>query len=530
MHLTPTALRTSAAAVTLSLVTGLALVGPLSPDADAAASPGLLNGRVEAGTTGFKVTSERYVGVSTSSVAHSGDRALRLLSTAPATARLHTTSTTDVVSAGTTSQARIWVRAAHTGQRVTLSLRETSPGGKMQTHSASATLRRGTWRAISTSLVTRGTDATLSVTALLSQTEHKVDLLVDDLTLSTSPPRASSGVAGQLNNGCSYDRRGLPACGAYLGATYKSNTDPAPLEAQVGRRLGVRRTFWTATGVESAVATARSDVSHGRLPWISFKLPHSWEAMTAGQGDAWATDLARRLATVPGPVWLAFHHEPEGDGDITAWRTMQERLAPLVRRLAPNVAYTVVLTGWNQFFGESKYSLANVWPRGVKIDVAGFDLYNEYGVVKNGRTNTKWPDFDRDYYQPIQTWARSHDVAWGVAETGYTDQGHAYRPTWIDTSYDQLVARGGVAYAYFDTTLNQGGGSWALSSASKRGAVGGGRGGGAAGGPAPRGLDGGRLRGAGAGPRDAAPSLRRDSPAAGPTGPAAGHRARTTAR
>ncbi|MFB9313972.1 carbohydrate-binding protein CenC [Nocardioides plantarum] len=475
MHPTTTLVRTTVAAAILSLVAGLALVVPLSRESQAAVRPGLVNGRVEAGTTGYRVSSFGDVSLNPSRVAHSGARALRVHSAQPARARLHTTSTRAVVAKGTTAKARIWVRTAHTGQRVTLSLRETAADGSIQTRSASVTLRRGAWRAVRTGLVTRGSRSTLSVTALLPQTWHRLDVLVDDLALSTARPGSSGApsdpsVAGRLSNGCTYDRRGLPSCGAYLGATYKSNTDPAPLESQVGRRLGVRRTFWTATGVQKAVATARYDVSHGRLPWISFKLPHSWEAMTAGQGDAWARDLARRLATVPGPVWVAFHHEPEGDGDITAWRTMQERLAPIVRRAAPNVAYTVVLTGWNQFFGETKYDLAHVWPRGVTIDVAGFDLYNEYGVVKNGKTITAWPDFDRDYYRPIQAWAAKHGVAWGVAETGYTNRGHAYRPTWIERSYDQLVARDGVAYAYFDTTLNQGGGSWALSSASKRAA------------------------------------------------------------
>ena len=471
---TPTLLRTLVAAATLSLIAGLALVLPLSRESEAAVRPSLVNGHVEAGTTGFKVSSLRDVSLSASRRAHSGDQALRLLSPAPARARLHTTVTGAAVPTGTTARALVWVRAASTGQRVTLSLRETAADGSIQTRSASVTLRGGTWRAVRTGLVTRGSRSTLDVTVLLSQTWRRLDVLVDDFALSTSPGGSGGSetpaVAGRLNNGCTYDRRGLPSCGAYLGATYKSNTDPAELESQVGRRLGVRRTFWTATGVEKAVATARSDVQHGRLPWISFKLPHSWEDMTAGRGDAWARDLARRLATVPGPVWVAFHHEPEGDGDITAWRTMQERLAPIVRRTAPNVAYTVVLTGWNQFFGETKYDLAHVWPRGVKIDVAGFDLYNEYGVVKHGKTITSWPDFDRDYYRPIQAWAKQHHVAWGVAETGYTNSGHAYRPTWIQQSYDELVARGGVAYAYFDTTLNQGGGSWALSSASKRAA------------------------------------------------------------
>ena len=47
---------------------------------------------------------------------------------------------------------------------------------------------------------------------------------------------------------------------------------------------------------------------------MSFKLPHSWGEMAAGAGDAWAKNLAARFGRLNGPVWLAFHHEPEGDG------------------------------------------------------------------------------------------------------------------------------------------------------------------------------------------------------------------------
>ncbi|MGV3564312.1 MAG: hypothetical protein ACO1ON_13625, partial [Nocardioides sp.] len=231
---------------------------------------------------------------------------------------------------------------------------------------------------------------------------------------------------------------------------------------------GVRRTFYTGSGVSSAVRTATADLAAGRLPWISFKLPYTWEQMAAGAGDAWALDLATRLSVLDGPVWVAFHHEPEGDGDIDAWRRMQERLAPIVRAAAPNVAYSVVLTGWNQFYGNAAYSLENLWPRGTTIDIAGFDLYNEYGVVKDGRTITRWPNFDTDYFAKIQAWAATEGVEWGMAEWAFTDEGHQYDPDWIEKTYDQMVARGGIAAAYFNTDVNAYG-SWLLGTASKLG-------------------------------------------------------------
>jgi hypothetical protein len=149
----------------------------------------------------------------------------------------------------------------------------------------------------------------------------------------------------------------------------------------MSKPLGIRRTFWGGSTVDKAVATAKGDLAKHRLPWISFKLPHSWSDMAAGKGDAWVRGLATKLAALDGPVWLAFHHEPEGDGNIKQWTAMQAHLAPIVRSIAPNVAYSIILTGYHQYYGDAQYSLESLWPKNTKIDLAGFDIYNQYGVV-----------------------------------------------------------------------------------------------------------------------------------------------------
>ena len=166
-----------------------------------------------------------------------------------------------------------------------------------------------------------------------------------------------------LSNGCNYDSRGIPRCGALLGAAYGSNSSPRRWERSMGRGLGVHRTYYDGDRVDAAVSTAANDLRHNRVPWISFKLPYSWEEMRDGRGDDWTRQLARRMAKLNGPVWLAFHHEPEGDGDLRAWTQMQQRLAPIVRRIAPNVAYSIILTGWNQLYGNRAVRLDKIWPR-----------------------------------------------------------------------------------------------------------------------------------------------------------------------
>ncbi|MCW2814733.1 MAG: hypothetical protein JWN84_2188, partial [Nocardioides sp.] len=437
-------------ALVVALTSALFTLSTAQPAAGVV-KPTVVNGGVESGRAGFRAFPVRWVHLATSPIAHSGGSALRVWSHGPTRARVVTTTSSHDVPAESLVTARAWVRSARRGQPVVLVLRESNAGRTVRTETTTVRPSRGRWTRVHADLRTRTDDSALSVVVRAPRTQRRLELLVDDVSLTTAPRSttpttpASSGTATTtdaptqgptetptttptstptstptttppsepaetsggdvLTDGCSYGPRGLPACGAYLGATYGSNTEPTTLEDQLGRRLGVRRTFWTGAQVDKAVRVAAGDLAKHRLPWISFKLPHSWQDMTAGRGDAWVRDLARRLAALPGPVWVAFHHEPEGDGDITAWRTMQERLAPIVRATAPNVAYTVIVTGWNQFYGAAQYSLSRIWPRGVEIDVAGFDLYNEYGVTKDGRTSYKWPDFDTEYYAKIQTWA-----------------------------------------------------------------------------------------------------------------------------
>jgi|tagenome__1003787_1003787.scaffolds.fasta_scaffold20861420_2 hypothetical protein len=271
-----------------------------------------------------------------------------------------------------------------------------------------------------------------------------------------------------LSNGCSYGPRGMPDCGALLGAAYGANSAPLPWERTMGHRLGVRRTYWAADQVDVAVRTARIDLAHERVPWMSFKLPYSWASMAAGRGDGWARHLARRMSHLDGPVWLAFHHEPEGDGDIRQWTRMQARLAPIVRSAAANVAYSVVVTGWNQLYGPHKYSLSSLLPRHTKIDLLGFDVYDKYGVAKDGRRFTSHTDFVSSYFSEFQRFAQEHGMRWGLAETGQTDLSALHDPHWVARTYREMRDHGGIAFCYFNTRLNSVA-PWVLHGGAKSG-------------------------------------------------------------
>jgi hypothetical protein len=285
------------------------------------------------------------------------------------------------------------------------------------------------------------------------------------LVLALAGPFTPSRAAESgLTNGCAVSARGIPSCGAYVGATYGANADVSSWESSMGKTLGVHRTFWGSGSVASAVKLATADAAKNRVPWMSFKPPYSWADMAAGKGDAWAKDLATRMKSTGGPVWVAVAHEPEGEGDMQTWKAMQARIAPIMRAAAPNLGYSIILMGYHQFHGDKKYALSATWPN-TKIDVAGFDVYEKWGY----KTTDSWTNFKADYYAPIQKWSKATGVPWGLAETGYNDTAAKKDSTWMSRTYNDMVAYGGIAFSYFNTTLNSKT-TWSLALATKKNA------------------------------------------------------------
>jgi hypothetical protein len=429
----------------------------------------VVNGTFETGVDGWR-TNRSYTSLAAASPGHSGSRSAVLTTPAGTNAVLNDRqSTVATTVAGDGYRVSAWVRSNKAGLTGQLRIREVL-NGNMRTVSQNYRLNGTGWQLVELSVVAASTGASFDLNVLAWRLSSGQELWVDDVSLrrvahTTVEPTVESPGTWTLSNGVAISSRGVPQRGALYGAAVGGNTDPANFEKSIGQRLGVRRTYWSSSQVDSAVNTARTDLSNGRLPWISFKLPYSWGRMAAGDGDAWARDLATKLAQLPGPVWVAFHHEPEGDGVIKDWTAMQRRLGPIVRGAGPNVGFSIILTGWHQLYGESQYSLANIWPA-TTVDVAGFDVYNVYGMVKDGVLRLKPTDMRGAYFEPLSAWAKSKGVAWGLAESGYTDLAAADYPSWLVDTYDGLVATGGVAFSYFNSPLNSTA-SWVITSSSK---------------------------------------------------------------
>lgn len=295
----------------------------------------------------------------------------------------------------------------------------------------------------------RSTDALADADTSFGETSAADQAAVPEDAASTE---ANNKAVGSLTNGGTHTKLGIPSKGAYFGASVGGRTNLSDFENNVGSTLGLHRSFYGAGEIDEAVDMARSDLAHNRVPWISFKMPYSWSEMAAGNGDAWVKSLTNQLNQLNGPIWLAFHHEPEGDGNISNWTAMQKHLSPIVHANSDNVAYSVIVTGWNQFYGPDQYSLGKIWPGDDVVDIVGFDIYNSYGISKNGQTLDATNM--NAYFEKIQNFTAKHDVEWGLAETGFNDQAAQKNPQWLQNTFDDLVDHGGIGMAYFNTNLN----------------------------------------------------------------------------
>jgi len=93
---------------------------------------------------------------------------------------------------------------------------------------------------------------------------------------------------------------------------------------------------------------------------------------------------------------------------------MQRHLAPIVHAHSDNVAYTLIYNGWDAVLGShSQYWIENTWPGDANVDVLGFDMYNNYNVVRSGVLGTTMLDAMR-YFRSVSTFGRGASESDGV--------------------------------------------------------------------------------------------------------------------
>ncbi len=176
-----------------------------------------------------------------------------------------------------------------------------------------------------------------------------------------------------------------------------------------------------------------------------------------GEGPVYA-----KLDALNFEVWVAFHHEPEGDGNTTNWRKMQDRLSRLVPGgIAGDIKFWLIVTGWTQEFNPS--DTANQWstlyPTGAPIYGIAYDNpYLKYGYmwvdgVKTTTMDTGWTE-GSVYVEKLAARAKSYGVKAGIGEYGFSDEAFAKDKAWLDRFVASAKANKLAGIAYFDTPLN----------------------------------------------------------------------------
>ena len=445
-------------AVVLGASVATAALVPLSLDSQAgAAAPApapaaavqlVDNGGFEDGTAGWRTNRKRQV-LKATRPAVTGSSSARLRVTIPGRIVLRN-SRPSVTEADPTATYTLTAQVRSTGRVIDgkLRVREVSNGEVLVRHLTRFRAGDG-WKRVRLTFSPRRS-AGLDVSIAGERLNTSIALLVDDISL-TSNAGIEPTPPPDIPTSCVSDPMGIPEPGTtYLGAAVSGTSSLEEREADFGRKLPLHRTYYQANQISASVRQATADLKAGRLPWISFKAPLSWAEMAAGNGNDWARQLADGLATVPGPVWLAVHHEPEGDGDMALWTEMQRQIARIIHDRTDNVAYSLIYSGWNTY-GGGKDNVATKWPGDQYIDILGIDAYNDYGAMRNGRLITNSLEI-RTYFEKMAAWAEAHGTAWAVAETAQTAAGADHDPGWMARAYRDMKALGGAGMSWFDSS------------------------------------------------------------------------------
>ncbi len=258
---------------------------------------------------------------------------------------------------------------------------------------------------------------------------------------------------------------------AYWGSSYAAGSDPtARFETPTKDVLGVRRVFFQASQVDNAVTKAKDDIAKGRIPVYSFKLPADWGVMANGSQDAWIDNTLKKFDALNGPVWLTFHHEPEGgDGNgpdqygtqsaaaanhLAMDKHIRERMTALK---TDNIALALTLMGCTYSGSCSGRNPADWYAPGV-YDIIAADTYWGKGDTVSSST----PLLSTKTGNSVLKFAAERGKDAALFEWGFGDEQGPKTPALMQGMFNDMIKTPPqgqsrlVAAMYFDTTLNGG--------------------------------------------------------------------------
>ncbi|MCW2678381.1 MAG: domain containing protein [Modestobacter sp.] len=201
-----------------------------------------------------------------------------------------------------------------------------------------------------------------------------------------------------------------------------------------------------------AYAQFSNQVPQGRM--LTVRTSASWKQVAAAQpGSALYADILRWAQTVkgrPGPILLAYHHEPEASGSngagspadfVSAYR----RVVSIFRAQGvTNVQFTWQMTAYAFRVPASDGRAAARWyPGDAYVDVVAADAYN---WADCGKGSGRWEELST-LTDPVIAFARAHGKKAALAEFA-SDPG-ARRAQWLTDAHKYLAAHVDVLTAAF---------------------------------------------------------------------------------
>jgi hypothetical protein len=247
----------------------------------------------------------------------------------------------------------------------------------------------------------------------------------------------------------------LPAGRLYYGASMPAGR-LAGFESELGAPIACHRTYFRAGGEAALAQQAAADLRAGRVPIPSIKPPAGWAA--TARDNAWLDSVVEPLSDLPGPVFLAIHHEPENDaaqfGSASDFVALQRAALSRAAAAGKNVTVVPILTSWS--FDERSQVDAPAW----NVDNApiyGIDVYNPWSI-DNGKP---WTTFgDRLALSADDADGRPMLIGEYGCRTDPADPGRA--GGWMRDAFASALDADAVAMSYFNSGVGSRDGTWEL--------------------------------------------------------------------
>ena len=208
----------------------------------------------------------------------------------------------------------------------------------------------------------------------------------------------------------------------------------------------------------------------------------SWRSVaSAGPGSTLYSEIVRWAQTIkgrPGPVLVAYNHEPEASAGgqhgtsadfIAAWRHVVDIFR---KQGVTNVNWTWQMTAYAFRTSSSDARYAARWyPGDTYVDTVGADAYNWFTC---GNGNGKWMEL-KALGDPVLAFARAHGKAAAFPE--FASTANPNRTQWINNAHQYFLANQSILTAafYFNRSPTVAANSdctWALKSSADYNALG----------------------------------------------------------